>query len=83
MYEAVTNTENNYRVMHKKEQQAARKKKDQPEPPKKKVENFEAPLITFGNFAQRVEERMNFSVNIEIFTSQNKSVQATTIDVSV
>ena len=83
VYEAVTNTENNYRVMHKKEQQAARKKKDQPEPPKKKVENFEAPLITFGNFAQRVEERMNFSVNIEIFTSQNKSVQATTIDVSV
>jgi hypothetical protein len=83
VYEAVTNTENNYRVMHKKEQKAARKKKNTPEVEKTKTENYQARIIKFGNFAQRGEERMNFSVNIEMFTSKNKSVQATTIDVSV
>lgn len=83
VYEAVTNTENNYRVMHKKEQQAARKRKAEPVASKPKTENFQAPLLKFGNFAQRGEERMNFSVNIEMFTEMNKSVQATTIDVSV
>ena len=48
-----------------------------------KTENFQAPLIKFGTFAQRGEERMNFSVNIEMFSEMNKSIQATTIDVSV
>ncbi|MGJ8680758.1 PilZ domain-containing protein, partial [Paraglaciecola sp.] len=45
--------------------------------------SYLAPLIKFGNFAQRDEERMNYSVNIEIFTNQNKSLQANTIDISV
>ena len=83
VYEAVTNTENNFRVMHKKEQQAARKKRMQAPPLPIKKENHLAPLIEFGNFPQRSEERMNFSVNIEMFTELNKSIQATTIDVSV
>ena len=83
VYEAVTNTENNFRVMHKKEQQAARKKKVQATPQPLKKENHLAPLVEFGNFPQRTEERMNFSVNIEMFTDLNKSMQATTIDVSV
>mgnify|MGYP000135566704 CR=1 FL=1 len=83
VYEAVTNTENNYRVMHKKEQLEARKKKSAPAATKAKEDNFQAPLIEFGNFMQRDEERMNFSVNIEMFSEANKSIQATTIDVSV
>ncbi len=83
VYEAVTNTENNYRVIYQQEQLAARQSKKQPEVNPPKPENFDAPLINFANFAQREEERMNFSVNIEMFTELNKSVQATTIDVSV
>jgi hypothetical protein len=83
VYEAVTNTENNYRVMHKNEQLAAKKKRTTPVESQPKIESFQAPLIKFGNFAQRGEERMNFAVNIEMFTELNKSVQATTIDVSV
>ncbi|MFT6992863.1 MAG: hypothetical protein ACJASL_004864, partial [Paraglaciecola sp.] len=58
VYEAVTNTENNFRVMHKKEQQAAKKKKSSPVVSQPKTENFQAPLIKFGTFAQRGEERM-------------------------
>ncbi|MFT2091533.1 PilZ domain-containing protein [Paraglaciecola sp. 2405UD69-4] len=83
VYEAVTNTENNYRVMHKKEQEQAKLEKNKLAPVKEDIEHFEAPLLKFGNFAQRGEERMNFSVSIEMFTSQNKGIQATTIDISV
>jgi len=83
VYEAVTNTENNFRVRHKKEQQEAKAKRNHPVAVKPKTEDFQAPLIKFGSFAQRGEERMNFSVNIEMFTEMNKSIQATTIDVSV
>lgn len=83
VYEASINTDNNYRVMHKKEQLAAQKSKNKKAPPRAKPENFLAPLIKFGDFAQRGEERMNFSINIEIFTDQNKSLQANTVDISV
>jgi hypothetical protein len=83
VYEAVTNTKNNFRIMHKKEQQAEKNKKSNPVVEKPKTENFQAPLIKFGTFAHRGEERMNFSVSIEIFSDMNKSIQATTIDVSV
>ena len=82
VYEAVTNTENNFRVMYKKEQ-GLKTTQNKPEEVKPKVENFQAPLIKFGTFTQRDEERMNFSVNVEIFSETNKSIQATTIDVSV
>ncbi|WP_133469091.1 PilZ domain-containing protein [Paraglaciecola marina] len=83
VYEAVTNTENNYRVMHKKDQEQAKNEKNSPPKETDTSKTYRAPLLKFGNFAQRGEERMNFSVSIEMFTSQNKSVQATTIDISV
>ncbi|MDU0354808.1 PilZ domain-containing protein [Paraglaciecola aquimarina] len=83
VYEATTNTDNNYRVMHKKEQLSAGKQKKTPSKLKLKSENYIAPLVQFGSFTQREEERMNFSVVIEIFTAQNKSLQANTIDISV
>lgn len=83
VYEMVTNTENNFRVMHKKEQQDSKSTQKKPQEVKPVAENFQAPQLKFGNFAQRDEERMNFSVKIEIFSELNKSIQATTIDVSV
>lgn len=83
VYEAVTNTENNFRVMYKKEKENLTQKKTQVVPQEIKKENHLVPLIEFGNFPQRSEERMNFSVSIEIFNESNKSMQGTTIDVSV
>lgn len=83
VYEATTNTENNFRVRHKKEQQAAIKNKNTKAPPKEQPESYLAPLVAFGNYAQREEERMNFAMNIEIFTESNKSIQANTVDISV
>jgi hypothetical protein len=83
VYEAVTNTENNFRVRYKKEQQVTRAAQEKLVVHKPEIENYQAPLIRFGTFAQRSEERMNFSMNIEIFSKMNKSIQASTIDVSV
>ena len=83
VYEAVTNTENNFRVRYKKEQQATKIKQNTLVSLELKNESFQAPLLNFGTCAQRGEERMNFSVNIEMFTEMNKSIKATTIDVSV
>lgn len=84
VYEAVKNTENNFRVMHKKQQSEAQKKKQEPEQehlPESKP--HEAQLIRFGEYPHRTEERMNYAVNIEIFTELNKSIQASTVDISV
>jgi hypothetical protein len=83
VYEAVTNTENNFWVMYKEEQQESKRRQNTTIEVKPKAESFQAPLIKLGDFAHRSEERMNFSVNIEMFTDMNKSIQATTIDVSV
>lgn len=83
VYEAVVNTENNFRVMYNKQQEKARKTKSEPQKNTDNKENYLAQLIEFGNFAQRSEERMNYAVGIELFSDLNKGIQATTIDVSV
>ena len=44
---------------------------------------FCAPVVQFGDFYQRAEERMNYAVGIEVFNDANKGVTATTVDVSV
>ena len=49
VYEATTNTENNFRVRHKKEQQQAISNKNKKEPVKENTEQYLAPLIKFGN----------------------------------
>lgn len=86
VYEAVKNTENNFRVMHKKKQQEAltgNKDAEQSVEQEKNVKPHEAKLIEFGQYAHRNEERMNYAVSIELFTELNKSLQASTIDISV
>jgi hypothetical protein len=83
VYEAVLNTENNYRVMHKKEQQASTETKQNDMSPPSVSQSYLAPIMPFGEFAQRAEERMNYSMSVELFTDKNKSMLATTVDVSL
>ena len=78
VYEAVKNTENNFRVMYQKQ-----KVDGEDELTQKEIEPLNAEVVHFGSFAQRSEERMNYSVNIEMFTDTNKSIPATTVDMSV
>ncbi|UAA40018.1 PilZ domain-containing protein [Paraneptunicella aestuarii] len=94
VYEAVNNTENNFRVMQQKERQSddphqnnplytsANKQVAKPEPEEEPV-SYIVPTHCFASNAQRSEERMNFAINVELFSELNKSVQATSIDLSV
>lgn len=80
VYEAVKNTENNYRVIYQKQRQLAAQEEDRSE---NNQNPHHAPLVQFGSYAKRVQERMNYSVHVEMFTEMNKSIQATTVDISV
>lgn len=43
---------------------------------------YTAPVVNLLDYAQRHQERMNFSVALEVFTADNKSILATSIDIS-
>lgn len=84
VYEAVKQTENNFRVMYNKQKQ--QRLENDIDESKEKVtpaKGHFVKAIQFCNYAQRNEERMNYAVNIELFNELNKSIQATTVDVSV
>jgi len=89
VYEAAHNTENSFRVIQQKEQSERLKKSKSTEEQKTEVETtkpkqtFKAPVIHFSGFNQRSEERMNFSISIEVFSDVSGSLPATTIDLSV
>lgn len=82
--EAVKNTENNFQVMHQKEQEE--KLKDNIEPTEETLElsdAFQAKQVHFADYAQRSEERMNFSVAVEVHSEIENSISAVTVDLSV
>ncbi|MFT6896457.1 MAG: hypothetical protein ACJA13_000859 [Paraglaciecola sp.] len=83
VYEAVTSTENNYRVMHSRLRETGASPAAQKRSVNEVTPSYFAPKIEFGNFAQRSEERMNYAMTVEILSELNKSVPAITVDVSV
>ncbi|WP_018693534.1 PilZ domain-containing protein [Algicola sagamiensis] len=90
VYEDVIAAENNHRVMHKRDQEKRLKAKDT-EPTKnteKKEEPqqstlFQAQFIEFASYGSRAEERMNYSISIELETLDGKTFNASTSDLSV
>ncbi|WP_039925555.1 PilZ domain-containing protein [Alishewanella aestuarii] len=98
VYEEVMNADNNYRVRHRKETdehirhtlQNLRKGPQLPEP--SPAESFTTPednaapsahrFIRFGHYISRAEERMNFSIEVEIKHPDGNS-NAMTTDLSV
>lgn len=81
VYEAVMSSEHNLRVQYHKNRKAPQVKTTNE--PAASNKDYQAELVRFGRFARRSEERMNYSMNVELFTEQRKSSQATTVDVSV
>lgn len=83
VYEAVMNTENNFRVMYQRE-----KLGEQDPGAKKTVQKvfektqYAAQLYKYGPYFDRQEERMNFAVAVDVAISKFKSVEATTSDIS-
>ncbi|MFT4925278.1 MAG: hypothetical protein ACI8WB_001370 [Phenylobacterium sp.] len=92
VYEQTTSTENNHRVKHRKEQQQRLIEKDLP---KEKVQiqeievaatvaiPFKADRIQFQSYAIRSEERMNYSISVELELNERENIKGTSSDLSV
>lgn len=96
VYEAILSAENNNRVLHKKEQEQrlAEKEKEQqikagtlPEEPAQNGDAAEsehsATKVTFTEYGIRNEERMNFSINVELQFGIGDVLKANTSDLSI
>ncbi len=84
VYEAVTNTENNFRVIYQKEKSGLREQQTKEKQPQKVLEKTQYPatLYKFGGYANRDEERMNFSIPVIVTTDEQK-VECNSSDISV
>lgn len=89
LYEEVMNTENNFRVMHRKQteqrvktalQQSGSSETEAEEPTA--VHNQYARIIPIGNYTVRRDERMHFSIDVELELA-GKRYRASTSDLSV
>ncbi|WP_026376978.1 PilZ domain-containing protein [Aestuariibacter salexigens] len=86
VYEAVMETENNIKIMQRKQAELDRKQPssdDNTAANRKKQTSHLAERISLLDYPCRAEERMNFAVSIEVFSDVNKSSQAVTLDMSV
>ncbi|WP_448247076.1 PilZ domain-containing protein [Thalassotalea agariperforans] len=81
VYEAVTNTENNFRVIYQREKSntAAIQNVDA-----KQIEKTQYPakLYNFGPYYNRIEERMNFAIPFEVTIGKEKT-ECVSSDLSV
>ncbi|MEN3160351.1 PilZ domain-containing protein [Alkalimonas sp. NCh-2] len=90
VYEDVMNTDNNYRVMHRKETEARIKQVLSNEQGLSDAELTAEPVtrhlarsVQFGSYLNRSEERMNYSITVEIVLGNGKKYSAQTTDISV
>jgi len=84
VYEAVMNTENNFRVIYQNEKNNIGKPiKAEPSKVFEKT-HYPAKLFTFGPYHNRSEERMNFAIAIGLFLDKDKKeYECTSSDISV
>lgn len=86
VYEAVKNTENNFRVIYEKEKQAIKDPsyhKEETKPPVLEKTQYPATFCQLGHYPNRIEERMNFAIPVRVTFKGNISVVATSSDLSV
>ncbi|WP_426369814.1 PilZ domain-containing protein [Pseudocolwellia sp. HL-MZ7] len=84
VYEAITNTDNNFRVIYQKEKAGIKPILDKKPKVQKVFEKSQYPakLYKFGEYHNRSEERMNFSITL-LVTSQEGKVECHSSDISV
>ena len=85
VYEAVQNTENNFRLMREKEIAQERQDRSNPELKKRSavLEQFKVPTVNLLDYRQRNAERMNFAVAVELFNQDFESVRGLSVDISL
>lgn len=82
VYEAVKNTENNFRVIYKKEQAGNTRKADATSAKLQEKLQYPASLYHFDQYNDRLEERMNFAIAIIVTLDNKQQLMATSIDIS-
>ncbi|WP_448568688.1 PilZ domain-containing protein [Thalassotalea ganghwensis] len=86
VYEALMNTENNFRVMYQREkanpQNSAELQQNQTQKNKEKTQ-YPATLYRFGPYFDRKEERMNFAIAIKVVVNDKDVLDATSSDISI
>lgn len=81
VYEAVKNTENNFRVIYQNEKAGKGTVVDAVKKTHEKLQ-YPAKLYQFNNYNNRIEERMNFAINLVITLENKKEIEATSSDIS-
>jgi len=85
VYEAVNNTENNFRVIYQKEKSGDLAPAIATSNKPKVLDKLQYPakFFQFGQYANRKEERMNFAIPILLTLANDENVEATSVDISV
>lgn len=92
LYEEVMNTDNNYRVRHKQETEQRLQaviagdplvNKDTPADAEPEQDKTGPRIVQFASYCSRGEERMNFTIDIEVELDDGETFQASTVDLSV
>lgn len=85
VYEAVTNTDNNFRVIYQREKSKTSSTAAKAEQNENKIlEKTQYPAIRyqFGPYFNRVEERMNFAISFEVIFDKTDKFTCTSSDLS-
>ena len=86
VYEAVMNTENNFRVMYQKEKLNLKESRISKKPAPSKIfekTQYPAQFYQFGDYHNRTEERMNFALPIRVTLDNHDVIDAVSSDISV
>lgn len=92
LYEEVMNTDNNYRVRHKQETEQRLQaviagdplvNKDTTPDAESEADKAGPRIVQFASYCSRGEERMNFTIDIEVELDNGETFQASTVDLSV
>ena len=84
VYEAVMNTENNFRVIYQREKNNLGKPAPVESTKVFEKTQYPASLFNFGPYHNRIEERMNFAISIDItLENDKKEYECTSSDISV
>jgi len=83
VYEALTNTENNFRVIYQKEKSGIKATQNKKNSVSKVLEKTQYPakLFKFGEYYNRNEERMNFSISL-LITNKGNEIKCHSSDLS-
>ncbi len=83
VYEAVTNTINNFRVIYQREKQGIKIPVSAENQKVYEKTQYPATLFKFGHYFDRSEERMNFAISVSVELGKYQKVEAVSSDISI